>query len=540
MPIRMEEDPRYRDQNQNDNNPPRDPRRPRNTGGGGGGLASFLPMILMALVRKPKLLMGVLVIGGLLYMSGMLNLGGGGGGFNDGGNTVIDDGGGGNIVSPFSMGGMLDEKVYDKAEVYAALADNVKNPMPESVSLLKYAPSRGNQGRQGSCVGWSSAYAAQTIQYAQATGIDPDQIKFSPSYLYNQIALRGCQGTYIHEAMKKLTTTGGLPEEYFPYDERTCTNAPSRDHVKEGSKYTIKGHNRLSMDHDKYKTDMLAVKQHLAAGAPVVIGMQVGGTFMERMKGAEIWKPTQSDYNMRGFGGHAMCVIGYDDYKGGGAFQIMNSWGPEWGQNGIGWVRYKDFEFFNKEAYGLYPMGNAEEDKKNAGRFAAGFGLVNQATGQNVNLARRGNNVFGTTRPIRKGDKFKVEIGNTVESYIYIFGQETDGSSYVLFPYTPKHSPYCGIKGTRVFPRDYNLVADNIGNRDYIAVMVTKKPINYKAMNEQINRAAGNTYAEKVARAAGPQLVDNVNFQAQQGAVIFEASSSNKNIVAAVIEIDKQ
>jgi C1A family cysteine protease len=59
---------------------------------------------------------------------------------------------------------------------------------------------------------------------------------------------------------------------------------------------------------------------------------------------------------MMGFGGHAMCVIGYDDRKEGGAFQIMNSWGNDWGVNGIGWVLYKDFKHFVREAYGLDPM----------------------------------------------------------------------------------------------------------------------------------------------------------------------------------------
>jgi len=408
MPIRMEEDPRYRDQNKNkDNNPPRDPRNPRNPGGGGGNIGGFLPLLLMGLFRNPKMLMIVLGIGALLYFGGFCSVGGGGLTDNDfnNNNNNFDDGGG-TIVSPFGTGADLSEEEYDKAMVYAALADNAKNPLPESVSLLEYAPKRLNQGRQGSCVGWSSAYAAHTIQHARATGSSPDRVAFSPSYLYNQIALRGCQGTYIHEAMKNMQQGGSLPFEYFPYNERSCSKAPNRNERQEAYKYRIKGYNRLSVDHNKYKTDLLAVKQNLAAGAPVIIGMQVGGTFMERMRGRDVWSPTQGDYNMRGFGGHAMCVVGYDDYKDGGAFQIMNSWGPEWGKNGVGWVRYKDFEYFNKEAYGLYPV--SKSDDRNATTFAAGFGLVDQNTGRNITLEKRGANLFGTVRPVRVGDKFKV------------------------------------------------------------------------------------------------------------------------------------
>ena len=54
----------------------------------------------------------------------------------------------------------------------------------------------------------------------------------------------------------------------------------------------------------------------------------------------------------------------------------------------------------------------------------------------------------------------------------YLFGEETDGSSYVLFPYTEKHSPYCGITGTRLFPSDHSLEADDVGTVDVMAVVV--------------------------------------------------------------------
>ena len=88
--------------------------------------------------------------------------------------------------------------------------------------------------------------------------------------------------------------------------------------------------------------DLFAIRQHLAKDVPVVIGMMVGGSFMQDMMGQEVWHPTDDDYNMIGFGGHAMCVIGYDDRKEGGAFQILNSWGNQWGQNGVAFVRYNE------------------------------------------------------------------------------------------------------------------------------------------------------------------------------------------------------
>lgn len=76
--------------------------------------------------------------------------------------------------------------------------------------MLRFA-DRGNQGQQGSCVAWSCAYSAQTILTAAATGQDPNRIIFSPSYLYNQIKLEGCQGSYIQRAMESMSRNGGVP-----------------------------------------------------------------------------------------------------------------------------------------------------------------------------------------------------------------------------------------------------------------------------------------------------------------------------------------
>ena len=69
-----------------------------------------------------------------------------------------------------------------------------------------------------------------------------------------------------------------------------------------------------------------------------------------------------------------MCVIGYDDDLQGGAFQIMNSWGQEWGEQGIAWVTYRDFDHFVKEAYGLYPMGTTGQQPGDM--LSAEIGLV--------------------------------------------------------------------------------------------------------------------------------------------------------------------
>lgn len=500
-----------------------DDRRDRPSRGGGGAGALFA--LLFFAFRHPKITLVLGVIVALFVV------------FSDDPVPVPSN----DEASEVSLGATLDESVYDEALVYEPLASEREGRLPERYSLLEYAPQRQNQGTQGSCVGWATGYAARTILSARATGKPPDEIAFSPSFVYNPIALDKCNGTYLKRALEGLEQNGALPFERFPYDEDTCARRPDARESREARAHRIAGYTRLSLDADDYRTNTDAIKTHLAQGAPVVIGMRVGGSFYSRgMKGRKVWKPERHEYaESSSWSGHAMAVIGYDDLLEGGAFQLMNSWGEDWGEGGVGWVRYDDFSHFVREAFGLYPMGAAATQATTEQRIR--FGLVTPTTLERLSLRRVDDLTWRTTAPIRAGDRFKVEFSNTRPVYTYIFGEETDGSSYVLFPYTDKHSPYCGTTGTRLFPRSQSLTADAQGTRDSIAVVVSPKPLDVRALNRRITGAAGVDYPAKLRAALGASLSSAARTSSVEKLIELASSESRDDRVhALVIEFDKR
>jgi C1A family cysteine protease len=527
----MTEDPK--DENQNDFNDDQGGggNRP-NFPGGGGGLGALLPLLLGLFRGKGIIVLLVLAVGGYFLM--------GRSGCNI--NSVQE------AISKFSQSGYnFNPSEFNKASVYEGLEDdNGKNPLPEAVSLLKYAPPRGDQGQQGSCVAWSSAYGAQTILFAAATHQDPANLAFSPSYLYNQIRLEGCEGSYVQKAMETMQSDGGMPLREYPYNDRDCERTPSESQKQEGRQNKIHGFTRLTEGDNINKISVRAVKEHLAKDAPVVIGMMVGNSFMQDMKGKELWRPQGMDASGVGMGGHAMCVIGYDDRKFGGAFQIMNSWTEEWGNKGIVWVRYGDFKNYVKEAYGLDPLPK-RSDVANI-PLECTIGLVKNEDKEYLQLRSTGNNSFQTVSPVRPGTKFKMGIKNETECYIYIFGAESDGkTSYVLFPYlkkgetVSKHSPYCGITGYRLFPKDFSMEPDSIGTRDYIAIVVSKDPLDYSDLNDKISHASGSTYADKVNSAIRNIAIPSARFSnTSEGAIYFKVSANDNKAVASIVAFDKQ
>ncbi len=473
-----------------------------------------------------------------------------------------------------TYGCQMKVEIYDKAEVFAPLAAG-KNQLPSRVSLERFAPKRLSQGQQGSCVGWASAYAARTILESVATGKDPNSLTFSPSFLYNQIGMEDCNGSYVVDAMKTLMNVGAISFNKFPYDDKHCDRKPNDQEKGEAQEFVMRGYNRLTMDDDNYTVDMLAMKQNLAQGAPVVIGMSVGGTF-EELNGIESWIPNDDDYNNKdNFGGHALCVIGYDDNKDGGSFQIMNSWGDDFGANGIFWMPYQHFEKFTNEAYGLYPLESKRPVEPveptpvdpeevnpetpidpvkpvpvnpsdpiirptNTKTINVSFGLVDNSTQNYIQLKKKSGCTFQTKEVQAIGTKFKIEVTNETECYTYVFGQDTDNSSYVLFPYTAKHSAFCGIVGTRLFPKDYSMKLDKDGTTDVMAIIVSKKQLNFQNVNVQANNNIGNGNYEAMLRAAlKDKLVKNVEFKDGEVITITEPEAEN-GAVLMIIEINKK
>ena len=527
MALEMVDDPKDQ-QDYNENN---DSGGGRSSGGGGGigggGILNFLPLLFSLFGgggSKKGIIILLLIVGGGYFLLK-----------NQSCSSIT------NSAAAFAKGGTLDPDEFKKASVYEGLSDDAtKNPLPEAVSLAKFAPSRKNQGQQGSCVAWSSAYAARSIIESASKAADPNNVAFSPAFLYNQIGLDGCQGSYIIKAMQFMTEKGAVSYSDFPYDDQDCSRQPSSQMANNAMQHRMHGFNRLTEDDGVSNISFRAIKEHLAKDAPVVIGMMVGGSFMQEMMGQKVWHPTDEDYSQVGFGGHAMCIIGYDDRVEGGAFEIMNSWGTDWGQNGIGYVRYADFKKFVREAYGVDPM-----PKTGAALnldFECNIGLVNNASKQYIPLKASTGNTFTTTSPIKKGTTFKIEIKNGIACYIYLFAENTAGKSFVLFPYKPIHSPYCGITGTRLFPRTESIRADENGNKDFMGIVVSKQPLDYASLSNAMNNSSQATFAGKLNEVISSAAIKNVQYNnTQTGSIYFKAAATEtNNIIGCVVEISKQ
>ncbi|WP_061232058.1 C1 family peptidase [Leptospira noguchii] len=224
--------------------------------------------------------------------------------------------------------------------------------LASKVDLSSSMPPVGNQGEQGSCVAWSTAYATKSFQEyierksskdwslrtAQGT---PNYSKiFSPAFIYNQINGGRDNGSLISDAMRVMVEMGAAPWDTMPYNPADYRTRPSQAAIEAASKYKAKEFLRVKT------TDMNEVKAQLSEGKPVVAGVLVYENFFN-LKGDQIYKEGLG----KTYGGHAIALVGYDDSKN--AVKFINSWGTDWGDQGYGYI---DYRWFTKICQGAFVM----------------------------------------------------------------------------------------------------------------------------------------------------------------------------------------
>ncbi len=267
-------------------------------------------------------------------------------------------------------GAKFDLNSYRKAETADFSGLGFTTTLPSKVSHKQFAPQAKDQGQMSTCVGWSTTYGALTIQYAKMTGLkDRNRITakaFCPYFTFNQIRQpndMACQsGTYLYNALTSLRTGGAkrfflpvydcstqIEEEAFFYSKpfRIKSFKKLFDYPYETQQWSPEAFYKLNID------KVTPVKQALANGYAVPFGMEFPESGFYVI-GKDLWEPTAAELaqipNLQTYG-HAMVVVGYDDAKYGGAFEIMNSWSENWGDKGFFWMKYNDFKKFVVDAY---------------------------------------------------------------------------------------------------------------------------------------------------------------------------------------------
>jgi hypothetical protein len=435
----------------------------------------------------------------------------------------------------YGRGVILDQVQYEKIPRKALQISRSYTALPPSVSLKNYAPIPGSQGQYGACTGWAAAYAARTIAESAALnrtdkGLITNQV-FSPAFVYKSISNDpACmQGTHIPDALD-LMKAPGIPRMTAAERTMDFPDIPLGWFANE-RKYTIADYAALyspNRDENPFsKTGV--VKKSLAEGKPVIAAIICPESFNEL---TDVWYPSEApDLSI---GGHAVCVVGYDDEKYGGAFEIQNSWGTDWGNGGYVWIPYAVFEDFAYHGYEIIDnLATYGEVSIYSGKVQ--IELRNSPEGMPV-VFRDG--YYQTVNEYPSGTRFRYLLGNDNPAYVYAFASDEAGrKTNMIFPFE-------GQNTSAVLDYSENLIAfpsentwiqlDDVMGTDYLIVLYSKEALDIDAIRKRFETAEGS-FPQRAARAAGDNFIPYNRAEYGTSEITFSAQSANTKAVFALL-----
>lgn len=255
------------------------------------------------------------------------------------------------------FGDVFDPIAFEKAPK-VNFPKGRKNGFAPKRSLKRFCPTAGNQGSFGSCVAYAYAYGGLTILNAIQKGytekICINKERFSPSFLFNQIKLDStkCTNAISLTAADFLKNTGVcLLKEY---NSAANCDRPSANIIEKVEKYQVKDWRVLVNPKDDDITKIRKLKESINAGLPAIATIQVWESFYQLKRPYwELRKDNFVDKYYKG-GFHTLVVVGYDENN----FEVMNSWGENWGKDGFAVIPCKDFVEICLGAVQVVPKDN--------------------------------------------------------------------------------------------------------------------------------------------------------------------------------------
>lgn len=150
-------------------------------------------------------------------------------------------------------------------------------------------------------------------------------------------------GALLSDGVKCLSKYGVCPETEWPYDITKFAVAPPAEcYTDARAHHVVAAHN--------IPNDLASMKKCLAAGFPIVVGVQIYESFESDAVAAtgEVSMPLPGE---KCLGGHAVCIVGYKDATS--QWIMRNSWGLGWGADASGY-------FYLPYAYLLDPSSASD------------------------------------------------------------------------------------------------------------------------------------------------------------------------------------
>ena len=424
----------------------------------------------------------------------------------------------------------FEDDVYNSLPLKPSYFNPPSTPLLASYSLKKYCPRVITQHNSNTAVAWAAVWYARTMLEAIANGWKETllitQNGFSPVYNYKQIATSdGCSDKVkLTSMLESLREDGAI--SFNDFHEFCYDTVPNFTKARASR---LPGYVRLFNTTDKKERKVDLLKRALRENSPVVIGMICPSSFN---LATDFWQPREKPE--RDQGGHALCVVGYDDSKFGGAFEVVNSWGKSWGRDGFTWLRYEDVENFVLYGFELLNTQSMLKASKLVARVD--FSLSN---GESMNAQIKNLGYYKLNGSYATGTKFKSVVKVNQNVFFYAIGFDQEWNNAELYP-NEKNGIYPWLEDDRKTIKlpveaDEFIKLEPPAGKNYLCLIFSGQYIDVEDIKYKLKEGKGDF----VQRYYSGPLKDPNVLNWKQNSIELEGDFYRDSLWFIIVEIDQ-
>lgn len=414
---------------------------------------------------------------------------------------------------------LLNDSAYEQLPSKAPVQETRKlRLLPTAVSYEAFCPPPIHQGNLGTCSSIVLGYYIRTIMEATQRRLkrQPNiQTSFSPSYIY-QVArskndFQCTNGLELSAALDVLRQKGIVSFSRMGYP--ACDVNPEQLGTEALQNRIADAHQILDLQEPESKR-IDRLKSALAEGEPVIISFFAFDTFKKLT--TNLWAPSANDeatlrkrlteYRAGNkVRAHALCLLGYDNNRFGGAFRVVNSYGTAWGDKGFAWIRYADLAHYTRYAAQLYPRLTDTDALPLLGLTVdMGFyqtnGAVMPVRYSAADAKRVGFPVYRLVQTYPGETAFKIQLSNSQQTYLQVYGTDEVPTTtpLLLYPFTETragrttiYSPRLGARAASMFPPNNAIELDRTPGIDYLLLLFSEQPVARDLLEKQLQQTTG-------------------------------------------------